>query len=65
MQFYEKLYTEDDYQRPLLDGLQFFVLSDEELEGLDRPFTEDEVLVVVKDFNGDKAPSPDGFNMAF
>ena len=65
VQFYEKLYMEDDYQCPFLDGLRFSVLSDEELEGLDQPFTEDEVLVVVKDFNGDKAPGPDGFNMAF
>lgn len=32
---------------------------------MDRPFDEEEVFGVVHDFNGDKAPGPDGFTMAF
>ena len=32
---------------------------------LERPFTSDEVLQVVKDLQRDKAPGPDGFTMAF
>jgi hypothetical protein len=45
--------------------LQFSVLSSEDAKGLDRPFEEDEVFNVVKNFNGDKAPGPDGYSMAF
>jgi hypothetical protein len=30
-----------------------------------RPFDEEEVVRVLKGFNGDKAPGPDGFSLAF
>ena len=65
VQFYEQLYTEGEFQRPLLDGLEFNGLAEEDLEGLDRPFSEEEVFNVVKNFNGDKSPGPDGYSMAF
>ena len=65
VQFYEQLYTEGEFQRPLLDGLEFNGLGGEDLEGLDRPFSEEEVFNVVKNFNGDKSPGPDGYSMAF
>ena len=39
----------------MLDGLQISVLSDEDIERLDRLFAKDEVFNVVKNFNGDKA----------
>jgi hypothetical protein len=32
---------------------------------LDRPFELDEVVQVLKGLQGDKAPGPDGFSMAF
>ena len=32
---------------------------------MDSPFDEEEVFGVVHDFNGDKAPGPGGFTMAF
>ena len=32
---------------------------------LERPFVEEEVLDGVENMNGDKAPSPNGFTMAF
>ena len=47
--FYRKLYLENVVHRPLLD----------------RPFDEDEVFGVFRDFKGDKALGPDGFTMAF
>jgi hypothetical protein len=59
------LYTEGEFQRPLLDGLEFSGLSGEDLEGLDRPFSKEEVLNVVKNFNGDKSSGPDGYSMGF
>jgi hypothetical protein len=63
--FYEHLYTENDYSRPLLDGIQFSALSEEDAMWLERPFDENEIVDVVKGFNGDKAPGPDGFSLAF
>jgi hypothetical protein len=45
--------------------LEFNGLAGEDLEGLDRPFSEEEVFNVVKNFNGDKSPGPDGYSMAF
>lgn len=32
---------------------------------LERPFVEEEVLDALENMNGDKAPSPNGFTMAF
>ena len=51
--------------RPVLDDVDFSSISVEDASWLDRPFEEEEVFEVINDFNGDKAPSPDGFSMAF
>ena len=32
---------------------------------VERPFEETEIFEVIKDFNGDKLPGPDGFPMSF
>ena len=45
--------------------LNFPKISDEKADWLVRPFDEVEVFGVVKDFEGDKAPSPYDFPMAF
>lgn len=31
---------------------------------IQKPFTEEEVVDAHKQFDGDKAPAPDGFNMS-
>ena len=49
----------------MLDGLEFSMISTEDSDWLGRPFEEKEVLGVIQGFNGDKAPGPDGFSMAF
>ncbi len=54
-----------DCKRPLLDGLEFAMLSTEDAVGLEKPFEEDEVKGVLHGFVGDKAPGPHGFPMAF
>ena len=54
-----------DCRQPLLDGLEFTMLSTEDAVGLEKPFEEDEVTGVLHGFVGDKAPGPDGFPMAF
>ena len=48
-----------------MDEVVFSRISKEDATWLDRPFDEDEVFGVVHDFNGDKAPGPDSFVMAF
>ena len=64
-QFYQDLYQEGVSRRPMLDGLEFSMISNEDSDWLGRPFEEEEVLGVIQGFNGDKAPGPDGFSMAF
>ncbi len=65
VQFYVSLYQEQEPWRPTVDGLDFDMISEEEQAMLERKFDRDEVLQVVKDLQGDKAPGPDGFTMAF
>jgi hypothetical protein len=60
-----RLYREDGYRRPYLDGIQFDTISDEDALWLERPFEENEIESVVQSCNGDKAPGPDGFSLAF
>jgi hypothetical protein len=63
--FYNRLFTEEESQRPLLDGLDFSMISDEDVAWLECSFDDDEVVGVVLGFNGDKAPGSDGFTMGF
>ena len=65
VQFYESLYQELESWRPTVNGLDFEVISSEERDMLERSFTSEEVLQVVKDLQGDKAPGPDGFTISF
>jgi hypothetical protein len=63
--FYESLYQESESWRPTMDGLEFDGITTTESELLEHKFEKDEVLQVLKDLQGDKAPGPDGFTMAF
>ena len=51
--------------RPVLDDVNFSSILVENASWLDRPFEEEKVSGVINEFNGDKAPSPDGFSMSF
>ena len=62
--FFSKLFEEESH-RPLLDGLDFSMISEADALWLECPFGEEEVAGVVFGFNGDKAPGPDGFSMGF
>ena len=64
-QFYKQLYVEEVAHRPVLDDVDFSSISVEDASWLDRPFKEEEVFGVINDFNGDKAPGPNGFSMVF
>ena len=63
--FYRQLYYENVAHRPILDDVEFSRISEEDAIWLERPFDEEEVFRVINDFNGDKAPGPDGYSMAF
>jgi hypothetical protein len=56
---------EDSYRRPSLDGVDFTSITTKDAIWLDRPFEEMEIEDVVRGCNGDKAPGPDGFSLAF
>ena len=60
IQFYKKLFTEHGAICPQPDVLNFPKISTDKAV---RPFDEAEMFEVVKDFEGDKAPSLDGFPM--
>ncbi len=62
--FYQNLYTEESFCRPMLDGLGFSSITEEKAAWLERPFEEEELSKVVRSMNGDKSPCPDGFSMA-
>ena len=51
--------------KPGIDGLNFERLEEVDVEGLEKPFSEEEVFGALLGFCGEKAPDPDGFSMAF
>jgi hypothetical protein len=65
VQFYIETYSKQYNWRPKLDGLSFNSIGDDEGSWLEREFEESDVYEVVRTLNGDKAPSPDGFSLAF
>ena len=62
--FYMNLYSDQQVQRPFPDVLDFPRISGDNAVWLERPFEEAEIFEVIKEFNGDKSPGPDGFPMA-
>ena len=51
--------------RPCLFDLNFKELERDAVDSLEVPFTVHEVFAALSDLNGDKAPGPDGFPIAF
>ncbi|KAJ9686325.1 hypothetical protein PVL29_015292 [Vitis rotundifolia] len=62
--FHQRL-TEDSEWMVDIRGLNLKQISQEEAGILELPFSEEEILMALRDMNGDKAPGPDGFTMAF
>ena len=48
-----------------MEALNFSRIFEDKAGWLERPFEEAKIFGVVMDFNGDKAPGPNGFPMAF
>ena len=63
MDFFKKLYQEQESWRPTIDRLDFASLDETKRFFLEE--FEEEILKALKEAEGDKAPSPDGFTMAF
>jgi hypothetical protein len=63
--FYESMFAESMSWRSRLDDLDFNSLSAGEASSLEAPFLEREVKEVIFGMDGDKAPGPDGFSLAF
>jgi hypothetical protein len=65
VEFYQSLHEETEEWRPTADGLDFASIQVANNNLLERPFEKEEIVQVVKDFQGDKAPGSNGFTMAF
>jgi hypothetical protein len=63
--YFENMFAESMSWRPKLDDLEFESLSEGEAASLEAPFLEKEVKDVIYGMDGNKAPGPDGFSMAF
>ena len=62
---YESMFAKSLSWRPRLDDLDFDYLSAGEASSLEAPFLEKEVKDVIFGMDGNKAPGPDGFSLAF
>ncbi|RVW17209.1 putative mitochondrial protein [Vitis vinifera] len=65
VQNFQQLLTEEPSWRADIEGLHLPRLNTCEAEGLEVPFTMEEIHSALMDMNGDKAPGPDGFTGAF
>ena len=63
MDFFKKLYQEQESWTPTIDSLDFASLDETKRFFLEE--FEEEILKALKEAEGDKAPSPNGFTMAF
>ncbi|WJX12703.1 hypothetical protein P8452_03171 [Trifolium repens] len=63
--YFEEHFSSVSTCRPTLDGVMFPTLTLEDNNVLTAPFSLEEIYVAVKDSDGNKSPSPDGFNFAF
>ena len=63
--FYQELFKETEVGHPTMDGLDFACIEEGEWLSLEKEFTKEEVTQVLREMEGDKAPSPDGFTIAF
>ena len=63
--FYQRLYTKSVSWCPSMDGLEFARIEENEWLELERDFSKEEVVKVLYEMEGDKAPSPNGFTVAF
>ena len=62
---YQQMLFEDSGWKADTGRLQLDQISQQEAENLEIPFSKNEIQLALMEMNGDKAPGPDGFTMAF
>ncbi|RVW65596.1 putative ribonuclease H protein [Vitis vinifera] len=62
---FQSLLSDPGGWRPSVDNLEFDSIGVEEAARLELMFTVEEVFLALSELNGDKAPGPDGFTLAF
>ena len=62
---FQSLLTASSNWCPPFPGLRFKVIGADQVPKLEEMFTEEEILAAISGLNGDKAPGPDGFPLAF
>ena len=62
---FQQLLSEKPGWKADIEGLHLQSLNSSEAKGLELPFTEEEIHSALLEMNGDKAPRPDGFIVAF
>ena len=65
VKFFAARFTEEKFDRPTLDGVQFNTITCSQREEMSAPFTDPELKDAVWSCGGDKCPGPDGFNFNF
>lgn len=63
--FFTLLYTEEITDRPDFGNLNLKVITQDQSDAIEKPFTESEILNALKDLAGEKTPVPDGFPIRF
>ncbi|CAK8574713.1 unnamed protein product [Lathyrus sativus] len=63
--FFNLKFIENDSARPILEGIQFKSLNQENSLYLEVPFTNEEIKEAVWSCDGSKSPGPDGYNFVF
>lgn len=63
--YYVNLFKEEFPSRPLLEGMNFDRISNQEKILLELPFSEEEVRKMIFNMKGDKTPGPNGFTISF
>jgi hypothetical protein len=65
VKYFQKLFEEQCQWRLRVNDLVFNQILDHEASWLEREFEEEEVRKVVMAMEGDNAPGPNGFSIAF
>ena len=63
--FFSARFTEENHDRPTLDGVMFNSITHTQREELIAPFSDRDLREAVWSCSGDKCPGPDGFNFNF
>ncbi|GKV15232.1 hypothetical protein SLEP1_g26031 [Rubroshorea leprosula] len=61
-EYFRKIFQDEQWDKPKLDGLQFKQLTEEDRIWLERAVSAEEVKQAVWECGGDKSPGPDGFS---